>query len=212
MLIMQQIDVNIISPKILGSNTGVSSLCIIISVAVMSHFWGLLGMLLAVPLFATALELLDEHLVTSLQHKGRPSGLANYYASDAAVDPTKNASMTYDHAVQRFEKRAHYILAQRERGEKLSRKENFVLTLYGLARKYHILTDMSDETHVRYAAEEAVLAAELEMEVRINRSRAERAERAAENKRATAATEVELTPDTPDGASEASDARSDETL
>ncbi len=175
MLVMQQLDVNIISPKILGSNTGVSSLCIIISISVMSHFWGLLGVLLAVPIFATALELLDEHLVSSLQRKGRPSGLANYYAPDSVVDPTKNAALTYNHAVQRFEKRAHYVQARRERGEKLNRKENLLLSVYRLAHKYRILTDMSDETHARYAAEEAVLAAELEADVTLNRMRSERA-------------------------------------
>jgi len=194
MLIMQQIDINIISPKILGSNTGVSSLCIIISISVMSHFWGLLGMLLAVPLFATALELLDEHLVTSLQRKGRPSGLANYYAPDAIVDPTKNASMTYDHAIQRFEKRAHSLLAQRERGERLNRKENFLLSLYALAHKYHILTDMSDETHARYAAEEAVLAAELETEVEINRIRSARAAEKETEPKTSAEDEISVDP------------------
>ena len=213
MLIMQQIDVNIISPKILGTNTGVSSLCIIISISVMSHFWGLLGMLLAVPIFATALELFDEYLVSSLQRRGMPSGLANYYAPDAVVDPTKNAAMTYDNAIQRFEKRAHYVLNRRERGEKLSRRESFLLSLYYLARKYRLLTDMSDETDARYAAEEAVHAAELEADMAIERIRAERA---AETERLKAEPEVSETTDTEDPTdaptTESTDADSDETV
>ncbi len=171
MILIQQIDVNIISPKILGSNTGVSALCIIISISVMSHFWGLLGMLLAVPLFATVLELLNEHIVTSLQRKGLPSGLANYYAPDSAVDPVKSAGIT-NNAIQRFEKRAHYALAKKEQGEKPDRRERFLITLYRLAQKYHVLTEMSDENHARYSAEEAVLAAEMQSDLTIARMRA----------------------------------------
>jgi len=185
MLVMQQIDINIISPKILGSNTGVSSLCIIISISVMSHFWGLLGMLLAVPIFATALELLDEHLVSSLQKKGLPSGLANYYAPDSAVDPVKNAGITYNNAIQRFEKRAHYALARKEQGEKPDRSDRILLAMYRLAQKYHILTEMSDETHARYAAEEAVLAAEMQSDLMIARLHAQQATEASHHNQET---------------------------
>lgn len=71
-LIVQQIDGNIIAPKILGENTGVSSLCVMISITVMGAVWGLAGMVLGVPLFATIIELTNEFLNKRLQEKGLP--------------------------------------------------------------------------------------------------------------------------------------------
>ncbi len=69
-LIVQQIDGNIIAPKILGENTGVSSLCVMIAITVMGAIWGLAGMVLGVPLFATVIELTNEFLNKRLQDKG----------------------------------------------------------------------------------------------------------------------------------------------
>ena len=71
-LIVQQIDGNIIAPKILGENTGVSSLCVMIAITVMGAVWGLAGMVLGVPLFATIIELTNEYLNKRLRAKGLP--------------------------------------------------------------------------------------------------------------------------------------------
>ena len=72
-LVVQQIDGNIIAPKILGENTGVSSLCVMIAITVMGAIWGLAGMVLGVPLFATIIELTNEFLNKRLQDKGLPT-------------------------------------------------------------------------------------------------------------------------------------------
>ena len=164
-LIVQQIDNNIISPKILGSNTGISSLCVMIAITTMGSLWGFVGMLLGVPLFATVLELTDIFVTGRLQRKGLPSGLANYYANDAIVDPTQNAHATADKTVQSFEKKALRLRKLQESGEKLNRKQKLTLTIYRLAHKYHILTDMTDETHARFAAEQAAKDAAAEAEL-----------------------------------------------
>ena len=76
-LIVQQIDGNIIAPKILGENTGVSSLCVMIAITVMGAIWGLAGMVLGVPLFATIIELTNEFLNKRLQDKGLPTEIAD---------------------------------------------------------------------------------------------------------------------------------------
>ena len=75
-LIVQQIDGNIIAPKILGENTGVSSLCVMISITVMGAIWGLAGMVLGVPLFATIIELTKGFLNKRLEAKGLPTEVA----------------------------------------------------------------------------------------------------------------------------------------
>ena len=76
-LIVQQIDGNIIAPKILGENTGVSSLCVMISITVMGAIWGFAGMILGVPFFATIIELTNEFLNKRLQDKGLPTETEN---------------------------------------------------------------------------------------------------------------------------------------
>jgi len=174
-IVIQQIDNNIISPRILGNNTGVSSLCVMIALTTMSSLWGLFGMIVGVPLFATVLELSEEGIMLRLQRKGLPSGLANYYANDAMVDPIKNAHISSDKSAQRFERTALRIRNMQENGEPLKRKERLILLLYRLAHKYHLLSEMTDETHARFSAEQAAVdaAAEADACIKQRRARAE---------------------------------------
>ena len=51
-LILQQIDGNIIGPAILGNSIGISSFWIVVSIIVFGGFFGILGMLVGVPVFA----------------------------------------------------------------------------------------------------------------------------------------------------------------
>ena len=50
LLAIQQIDSNLIYPKIVGTSTGLHPLMVLLAVTVFGYFWGILGMLLAVPL------------------------------------------------------------------------------------------------------------------------------------------------------------------
>ena len=88
-LVIQQIDGNIIAPKILGENTGVSSLCVLISILVMGDLLGLVGMVIAVPLFATVIELGKSWMDKRLTAKGLSGDLDDYYAEDALPDLTE---------------------------------------------------------------------------------------------------------------------------
>ena len=81
-LIVQQIDGNIIAPKILGENTGVSSLCVMIAITVMGAVWGLAGMVLGVPLFATIIELGNEFLNKRLEKKGLSTEIEDSISED----------------------------------------------------------------------------------------------------------------------------------
>ena len=49
---LQQLDGNVIGPKILGDSTGLSSFWVIFSITLFSGLWGILGMVVGVPLFA----------------------------------------------------------------------------------------------------------------------------------------------------------------
>ncbi len=49
LLVVQQIDSNIIYPKVVGSSTGLHPLAVLLAVSVFGYFGGILGMLIAVP-------------------------------------------------------------------------------------------------------------------------------------------------------------------
>ena len=51
-IILQQVDGNIIGPKILGSSTGLSSFWVIFSITFFGGIWGIFGMIIGVPIFA----------------------------------------------------------------------------------------------------------------------------------------------------------------
>jgi len=51
-LILQQVDGNVIGPKILGDSTGLSGFWVIFSITLFGGLWGILGMVVGVPLFA----------------------------------------------------------------------------------------------------------------------------------------------------------------
>ena len=78
-LIIQQIDGNIIEPKVLGDRTGVSSLCVIIAISVMGNLWGVFGMIVGVPLFAVVIALVEQFTKNRLAAKGLSVELDDYY-------------------------------------------------------------------------------------------------------------------------------------
>ena len=86
-IILQQIDGNIIAPKILGESTGISSLGVIIAIIVMGDLFGIFGMLIGVPVFAVGITVTKEFVETRLRKKGKPTDTAEYYLKDSVADP-----------------------------------------------------------------------------------------------------------------------------
>ncbi len=86
-LLIQQLDGNVIGPKILGNTTGISTLGVVISIIIMGDFFGLVGMILGVPLFALVIAICKEFMEYRLRKKGLPTNTAEYYATDSLVDP-----------------------------------------------------------------------------------------------------------------------------
>ena len=154
-LIVQQIDGNIIGPKILGENTGVSSLCVMISITVMGAIWGLVGMVLGVPLFATIIELTSEFLNKRLEKKGLPTEIEN-----GETDVPKK------------KKRNRETVSFSDGCGPLTKQEKTRLLSFTLARKYDLwapqdnatlaacVNEYLDETHNAEAQEPIVEAAE----------------------------------------------------
>ena len=69
-LIIQQVDGNIIGPKILGKSIGVSALWVLFAIVLGGDLWGVVGMVLGVPVFATLYALLREFVQWCLDRRG----------------------------------------------------------------------------------------------------------------------------------------------
>ena len=75
---LQQLDGNIIGPKILGNHTGVSSFWVLFSILLFGGLWGLVGMIVAVPLFAVLYDLLKRLVRRGLTKNGCIDVLKQY--------------------------------------------------------------------------------------------------------------------------------------
>ena len=75
---LQQLDGNIIGPKILGNHTGVSSFWVLFSILLFGGLWGLGGMIVAVPLFAVLYDLLKRLVRRGLAKNGCIDVLKQY--------------------------------------------------------------------------------------------------------------------------------------
>ncbi len=77
-LILQQIDGNIIGPKILGNSTGLTGFWVIFAITFFGGLFGVLGMIIGVPLFAVIYAAFKSIINMTLVKKGMPSDTAEY--------------------------------------------------------------------------------------------------------------------------------------
>ena len=77
-LVVQQIDANLIGPKILGDSVGVSPFWILFSILVFGNLFGFIGMVMAVPLFAVFYSIVKETAEKKLAEKGLPIETIEY--------------------------------------------------------------------------------------------------------------------------------------
>ena len=94
-LVLQQVDGNIIGPKILGDSTGLSSFWVIFAITVGGGLFGFAGMLFGVPTFAVIYYLIQRLITYLLKRKGLPSGSLGYTVV-THVDPESKQLCTGD--------------------------------------------------------------------------------------------------------------------
>ena len=85
--LLQQLDGNVIGPKILGDSTGISSLWVIVAILIGGGFGGVLGMFLGVPIFACLQVLVRWLLNCRLEKKHMPLQAWKYVHRDQQSDP-----------------------------------------------------------------------------------------------------------------------------
>lgn len=76
--ILQQIDGNIIGPKILGDSTGLTAFWIVFSTTFFGGIWGFIGMVLGVPLTAVVYYIVGEILDYMLKKRNIPCDTEDY--------------------------------------------------------------------------------------------------------------------------------------
>ena len=78
-LVLQQLDGNIIGPLILGDATGVSSFWVLFSILLFGGMWGIVGMIVAVPLFAVIYDIIRRLVFWGLEKRGREDLKETYH-------------------------------------------------------------------------------------------------------------------------------------
>lgn len=95
-IILQQLDGNVIGPKILGPSTGISSFWVVVAILVGGGFGGLMGMFLGVPICA-CLQALTRYIINlRLEKRGMPVEAYEYVNRDVdgASPPDSPAKKT----------------------------------------------------------------------------------------------------------------------
>ena len=87
-LILQQLDGNIIGPKILGNSTGLSSFWVLFAILLFGGLWGFVGMIIGVPLFAVIYDVVKKLVIHGLCRNDELEMLGTYH--EAFGDPEED--------------------------------------------------------------------------------------------------------------------------
>lgn len=82
-VIIMQINGNYISPKIVGNSTGLTPLGAMVSLVLMSGYFGVIGMFIGIPISAIVTELLWREMNSRLEERGLSDDLDSYYSEKA---------------------------------------------------------------------------------------------------------------------------------
>ena len=120
-LILQQVDGNVIGPSILGDRMGLSSFWILASILFFGSLWGLVGMLVGVPLFAVLYDIIRRIVLYGIRTKHQEEKLAEYQREMKAIEKEEKPDRVKQKRPVEKEKnpgRAN----QKERGSRFGRK------------------------------------------------------------------------------------------
>ncbi len=85
-VVLQQLDGNIIGPKILGESIGLDPLWIVVAVMAFGSTFGFLGMILGVPVFAWIYYIVKRLCEYSLARRNLPVATENYYRGKESAE------------------------------------------------------------------------------------------------------------------------------
>lgn len=122
-LILQQIDGNIIGPKILGSSTGLTGFWVIFAITLFGGLFGVFGMIIGVPILAVIYAAVRAAVNMSLEKKEMPTETNRYekleYVDDAGfheIHPAENAKTAPQKGKRLFSAGRHFVWPRRNGG------------------------------------------------------------------------------------------------
>ena len=116
-IILQQVDGNIIGPKILGSSTGLSSFWVMFAILIGGGLFGFLGMLLGVPVFAMIYYIVQRLVNHSIGNRQLPIA-TDAYVDVKSVDLTNGTLVHYEHNKAKKKKHLQGVDPDQESEEK----------------------------------------------------------------------------------------------
>ena len=90
--VLQQLDGNILHPKILGSSVGLASFWVLFAVLLFGGLFGFVGMVLGVPVFAMFYSVVSRLVNRGLKKRGLPLSTEEYLGKTGPLAPEKTPS------------------------------------------------------------------------------------------------------------------------
>ncbi len=115
-VILQQVDGNIIGPKILGNSTGLSTFWVMFAILIGSGMFGFMGMLLGVPIFGVIYYIIKQLVAYGVRKRHLSDKTLDYINADY-VDPTSLEIVPIDPLAKEKER----LKAQEEAKGKLAK-------------------------------------------------------------------------------------------
>lgn len=89
-IVLEQLEGNIISPKIVGERTGVAAMWVMIAIVIFGGFFVITGMVCGVPAFAVIYTLVKQQAEKRLKRKNAPEDTAFYFEDPPRIDFEKD--------------------------------------------------------------------------------------------------------------------------
>ena len=102
-ILLQQLDGNVIGPKILGDSTGISSFWVIVAILVGGGFFGVPGMFFGVPVFACLRMLVKWLMDRRLTRRGMPTEASAYVERKEALRQSRAAAKAEEEPEEKAE-------------------------------------------------------------------------------------------------------------
>ena len=88
--VLQQLDGNILHPKILGSSVGLASFWVLFAVLLFGGLFGFVGMVLGVPVFAMFYSVVSRLVNRGLKKRGLPLSTEEYLGKTGPLAPERH--------------------------------------------------------------------------------------------------------------------------
>lgn len=128
-LVLQQFDGNVLGPKILGDSTGLSGFWVIFSITLFGGLYGVLGMIIGVPIFAVIFSAVKRLVNYGLKKRSLPTE-TSLYLNVGSIDEQANFT-----EYEAPESGLNKVFSKKEESSK--NKDSHKLHLENLFKKYY---------------------------------------------------------------------------